>query len=486
MFLVAASKIISPAVGFCGNRFYSIYFEALSASYPASPGAVLRVIRADEPSITSWTSYATLGSAQFAESGSISEMLCVNQTTMAVAVRFGPASQATSIGVYLIDLVNPNATILASVAGGVYARSDLWAGLSLARVSDWLVVKYSAQDSSFKWKNFYSFASAVSPSLWSAPMAVETPSSLNQSSIQGSLACNGIRCISPYTRLLNHRGSDPVLQNAPFWQTFSLSPSCNASDVGCFSGLGCDVSSCSCMDQYETDPARPGQCRPLCGNGRVDPHEQCEGGAGCNMTTCTCSVDRGFISISSVCVETCKITPFGDPCAGSRPYRCGDCCSVTPCQTLTKQCPEATCHNGTCSSFKSVLPTCSAGCTSPNSITCANGLCVPSLDKCEPVTACPFLQARSDGCCGGSCGFSACPLGTERCADGQCRSNCIGLRMFGCPSTEVLCPTGHCRGNINNCPGGTSDRYTCHNGVEGTMQTCRRVRSKRLMLFHRF
>lgn len=439
--------------------------------------------------MSSWTHFASISVDYYSDHGSISDILCLNSTHLIMAVRFGASGRVapnlrSGIKIYLVDTTStaPAAAFTAVViADNLMIDSDLWAGLSLARIADWIIVKFSAQLPSYQWKNYVSFAHAANPLRWTRHAVLDDPDPLfNQSSIQHSLACTGTVCMSPYTRLLGHRGVRNDLRREVVWQTWTPTGCSSPPSGGCFSGVGCNITTCTCESNFEPSSSTPGECQSLCGNGQLDPSEQCESGIGCDLSTCLCNSTAGYFpSGSGQCVEACTPTLYYEPCPASRPYRCGGCCAIAPCESFPPRCPQAQCPNGTCVPYSYVQLVCPASCSLQDAEICANGMCVASLDQCEPIPTCSALEAR---CSNGSCAKCAVeqPCSSshnKRCMDGVCRKNCDGLRFFGCAPGFVMCPTGVCANSTNQCPSESSGgNYVCHNGEIKTAQMCDMVR----------
>eukprot|EP01122_Echinamoeba_exundans_P013379 TRINITY_DN5837_c1_g1_i1.p1 TRINITY_DN5837_c1_g1~~TRINITY_DN5837_c1_g1_i1.p1 ORF type:complete len:1285 (-),score=140.78 TRINITY_DN5837_c1_g1_i1:83-3937(-) len=464
-------KIISPAAGFCSNKFYTVYFETITSNTTS-----LKLAASLDHTAQNWSAPTILHTTSYVERGSISEIICMHNTSMAFAVRYGATrythpGQSASIVVYVVDPANFTVVNSVTIASSLIIESDLWAGLSLAQVSDWLALKFSAQETTYTWRSFYSFASAQNPSRWSSPLVVEPPTDklyLNQSSIQQSLACNGTHCMSPNTRVLGRSFPSSAVESGAFWQSFSIYSSCSPISPICFSGLGCN-SSCACSVGFKPDSF--GQCRRSCGDNVTDEGEECDGSIGCNSTTCTCNADEGYLPIGGVCVQACVNTLVTNSCPQDRPYRCGGCCSVIPCQNVVKRCPDVECFNGTCAPFSSVPPVCGL---CGELTTCANGMCASNLGQCPPASSCPIYSPQCpDGTCGCSNYTDSCfALGKKKCIDGMCRDDCDGLRTFGCPPPQLLSPTGVCVRSLSDSGTDSTGLFKCHNGKEGTIYSC--------------
>src|SRR5438128_2557072 len=147
----------------------------------------------------------------------------------------------------------------------------------------------------------------------------------------------------------------------------------------------------------------------ICGNGLLDPGEQC---------------DDGNTLDGDCCSSTCQFEPAGAPCA-----------SPTPCLTAT------TCDGaGVCGGGTPTLAACNDGNACTTADTCAGGVCVggPALncndgnvctdDACDPATGClntPNTAPCTDG--------NACTT-ADTCAGGVC----VGGPPPFCPTNTPL------------------------------------------------
>ena len=187
-----------------------------------------------------------------------------------------------------------------------------------------------------------------------------------------------------------------------------------------------------------------GKKASICGNGFLDPGEQC---------------DDGNTLDGDCCSSTCQFEPAGAPCA-----------SPTPCLTAT------TCDGaGVCGGGTPTLAACNDGNACTTADTCAGGVCVggPALncndgnvctdDACNPATGCvntPNTAPCTDG--------NACTT-ADTCAGGVCvggpASNCNDANVCtddscdpatGCVNTPntAACTDGNACTTADTCAGG--------------------------------
>ena len=152
----------------------------------------------------------------------------------------------------------------------------------------------------------------------------------------------------------------------------------------------------------------------------------------------------------NTCVENIKDCPKYVECPSFNPIRCGngDCRkSLSDCPSLV-HCPDnypVMCNDGSCRSSKSqcVFPTDETTCDDKSITRCSDGTCQNSKFLCPTLTT--------------------CPLGYERCWDGNCRlqgscfqtSDNTEIKGVVCSDSQVLCQFDYtCASDINSCPTG--------------------------------
>ena len=171
-----------------------------------------------------------------------------------------------------------------------------------------------------------------------------------------------------------------------------MTPTCGNGSIDpgeeCDGGLGC--TDCLCDADFEPTAPPSLDCQPICGNGSVDPGEECDGGLGC--TDCVCDAD---------------FEPTAPPSLDCQPI-CGNG-SVDPgeeCDGMDDTaCPGACLSDCTCGPF------------------CGNGACDPGEDSCN----CP------DDC--GAPPSNEVPDAT--CADGN-DNDCDGLTDSADPDCAAI------------------------------------------------
>jgi len=187
-----------------------------------------------------------------------------------------------------------------------------------------------------------------------------------------------------------------------------------------------------------------GKKASICGNGFLDPGEQC---------------DDGNTLDGDCCSSTCRFEPPGAPCA-----------SPTPCLTATA-CDGA----GVCGGGTPTLAACNDGNACTTADTCAGGVCVggPALncndgnvctdDACDPATGClntPNTAPCTDGnacttadtCAGGVCVGGSAP----NCSDGNVCTDDACDPATGCVNTPntAACTDGNACTTADTCAGG--------------------------------
>jgi cysteine-rich repeat protein len=199
---------------------------------------------------------------------------------------------------------------------------------------------------------------------------------------------------------------------------------CDAVNDCASTGNPCDVGTV-CNDANDTcDP------EPACGNGVVEPGEECDGGP-------CCAADCTFAAAGSACDDGDFCTD-GDACDGAGSCQAGgptDCsdgvaCTVDTCDSANDTCvhtpDDGFCDNG---AFCDGVEICDPidDCTSPGDPCPAGTMCDEATDACEPIAGCGdgVLQPgeecddgnTADGdCCGADCQFEAAG---SLCDDGQ-------------------------------------------------------------------
>lgn len=226
-------------------------------------------------------------------------------------------------------------------------------------------------------------------------------------------------------------------------------------------------------DSAKFAPPNQNAC-PVCGNGIVQPGEQCDGGP-CCTSSCTARADGTTCSDANVCTRADAC--LSGACVGSDPVVCtaSDQCHLAgTCNPTTGVCSNpakangAACNDGDACS---VSDACSAGvcrgsampCNDGNGCTddgCADGACVhtPNTASCDDGNAC----TTGDVCAGGAC---TGPAPTD-CNDHRVCTSDSCVAASGCAHE----PTGVCEGcHADEC---TTCRADCAAGDEQCGSNC--------------
>lgn len=163
-------------------------------------------------------------------------------------------------------------------------------------------------------------------------------------------------------------------------------------------------------------------CTPLCGNGAVDPGEECDDGNnnpndGCDQCKGTCFDSDGGVSIEKAGTVTYGINNYPDTCFGNflEEFYCANCNAT-----------NSTNATGTSPNVQNKF----IDCTTYGYTGCSNGACVPSS-----ITEPPFF-----GC--GGCGNGILEPG-EQCDDGN------GINDDGCSN---VCRKEYCGDGVAKPP----------------------------------
>jgi hypothetical protein len=220
---------------------------------------------------------------------------------------------------------------------------------------------------------------------------------------------------------------------------------------------------------------------PVCGNGKREATEQCDGG-GCCTRSCTFVGNGAGCSDGNACTtsDTCQ----GGVCRGGGTVTCAvvdQCHDAGVCNSLTGTCTHPARANG-------------AACNDGNACSvgdaCANGLCRGVALPCDDGNAC-----TTDSCAAGACQFvanedscedgSVCTVG-DACVDGACVGggplDCDDLKACTADTCEedgacVHAPSAVCAGCFQDecvacdeqC---TLDRSACLDGCWGGFMAC--------------
>ncbi|MCC6748335.1 MAG: hypothetical protein IT371_11795 [Deltaproteobacteria bacterium] len=274
--------------------------------------------------------------------------------------------------------------------------------------------------------------------------------------------------------------------------------------TACKGGDGCCPTGC--------DAKSDSDCSPTCGNGTVEPPEQCDtkipsGQSGACPTGC----DDG-----NACTQDTLLNPgtCGATCTSTAVTQCkgGDGCCPSGCNALSDGDCSATCGNGTveppekcdtkvAAGQPGACPTaCDDGnsCTQDkllNGGTCAAGCSQSAITQCRSGDGCCPVgcNARSDSDCSPSCGngvvevpercdtkipvgqVGACPTSCNdqnACTQdtllngGTCAATCNSVAITQCKAGDGCCPTGCNALSDADCSA------SCGNGVVEPPEKC--------------
>ncbi|PLX21916.1 hypothetical protein C0584_01095 [Candidatus Parcubacteria bacterium] len=310
--------------------------------------------------------------------------------------------------------------------------------------------------------------------------------------------------------------------------TNPLSPLTIAQTCDCMDGLGFagvnpgNLSETDCTNSLDDDcdgdiDALDSDCTPLpgCGNGVLDPGEDCDdgntsNGDGCNIS-CLYTCGDGFVSPPEECDDANSVD--GDGCntdSNNCLHTCGDgsldsgeecddgnSIDGDGCNTLTASCSYV-CGDGSCSAAESASGSCPGDCTLPP--VCGNGVvesgedcddgntvdgdgCNTDSNNCQFTCGDGFCSAGEAGLCFADCpvpavcGNGAVEMG-EDCDDGNaidgdgCNSNCL----HACGDGTVTAPEDCDDGNTTDGDGcntfSSSCAYTCGDGTVIAPEEC--------------
>ncbi len=228
-------------------------------------------------------------------------------------------------------------------------------------------------------------------------------------------------------------------------------------------------------------PAAAGEC----GDGVVDPDEQCDDGntndGDCCSSTCTFEVAGSPCSDGFWCTVGEACDGKGN-CAGAVPRDCGDgiACTVDTCSETRAACVhtpnDAACSDG---HFCDGAETCSAtlGCRPGTLVSCDDGdvctndACNDAAGRCDHV----YDPANDPSCPAKYCGNGRLDAG-EQCddgnkADGDCCSSACRFESAGSPcSNGRFCTVGETCNGAGACLGGTG--RDCGDGIACTVDAC--------------
>jgi hypothetical protein len=208
----------------------------------------------------------------------------------------------------------------------------------------------------------------------------------------------------------------------------------------------------------------------VCGDGTVDPSEDCDEGDANGTTTCGCQTDCTYTPADTTCDdglfcsegETCDGT---GACQAGTPVVCDDGvgCTVDSCDETNDTCTntpdDASCDDGdVCTGTETCDPNndCQAGTT----LDCDDQeLC--TTDSCDSITGCANVPVE-------------CPVG-EQCdsADGQCKSEPECTVDADCNDGFFCNGSETCDSATGTCQPGTP--VDCDDGVGCTVDTCDEV-----------
>ena len=207
-----------------------------------------------------------------------------------------------------------------------------------------------------------------------------------------------------------------------------------------------------------------------CGDGVVDPGEDCDEGDANGTTTCGCQTDCTYTLADTAC-ENGEFCTVGDTCNGTGTCIGGgarDCddgvgCTVDACDETSDTCTnppdDASCDDGNvCSGIETCDP--NNDCQAGTPLDCDDQeLC--TTDSCDSITGCANVPVE-------------CPVG-EQCdsADGQCKSEPECTVDADCNDGFFCNGSETCDTATGTCQPGTP--VDCDDGVDCTVDTCDEV-----------
>jgi tRNA A-37 threonylcarbamoyl transferase component Bud32 len=126
---------------------------------------------------------------------------------------------------------------------------------------------------------------------------------LNCTNYQGSFIC--VPCPNGYINISNNC-TPYYCENARYFPNVTT-------DLPCNGGYGCNLN-CTCASGYEPTNPPSANCTTLCGNGQINPGEECDGGVGCD-STCHCDRLLGYVPYPTPSVNCTKASfTYFDSC----------------------------------------------------------------------------------------------------------------------------------------------------------------------------
>ena len=222
------------------------------------------------------------------------------------------------------------------------------------------------------------------------------------------------------------------------------------SSVCAIEPLTCDGGACDPTEDCTNCPLDCGACPGACGDGTVDPGEDCDGG-NLSMTDC---IDLGFTGGTLACDASCNFNTAG--CTGGGPV-CGDGV-IDP----GEDCDGTNLGGSTCSSlgFSGGTLSCNASCIF-NTAACTTAMgCagMPNGTPCSDMNLCTTGDACSAGVCVGttvdcsaltnSCNTGSCSAATGACVATPLPNGTACADTLTC-TTGTTCTTGVCGGGFS-------------------------------------
>jgi len=212
----------------------------------------------------------------------------------------------------------------------------------------------------------------------------------------------------------------------------------------------------SVMDQ-DADVETDAEVVGLCGDGILDPNEDCDDGNHSDddecLTTCTWACGDGIVNAIEICDTAIAA---GQP--GACPAGCDDSDECTTDTLVGSEC-QAECVHGDITVCNDGDGCCPPGCDGTTdddcNAQCDNGV-IESGETCDPISSCPTDCDDSNDC----------TTDVMTGAAATCDAVCTNTPITTCASGDGCCPTGCNEVTDSDC------NPACGNGVVESGETC--------------